>query len=119
MVLIGSLVGCNAEEQMSGPATPPVRSAVVLSSSDAVPERGSETKLRSFTRMRAAELWTLGALQDSAFAIGLKSPGKARGVYRGSILLSDAQIVAGIAATRSMAGVEIMRIDSLLPPVSG
>jgi hypothetical protein len=72
-----------------------------------VPARASNPKA-TFVRMEADSLWTLIAAGDGRAVIGLKSPGKQRGVYRGKRLISQQEERSVTAALRGQPGVTVL-----------
>lgn len=62
-----------------------------------------------------AELWRYVAAGEGRAAIGLKSPGTNRGVYRGRVLVDGADWSRGRAAVVAQRGVTLLRADTLLP----
>lgn len=62
-----------------------------------------------------AELWRYVAAGEGRAAIGLKSPGRNRGVYRGRVLVDGGDWDRGRAAVVAQRGVTLLRADTLLP----
>lgn len=104
--------GCDTDriERATSPARATIR-----------PATANHTMAVSPVAVWAAEtdssLWSVLAERDSAAAIGLKTPGSAKGVERGRVLMSVPQWRAMIAKLVRQPGVEILAVDSVHLPV--
>ena len=79
-----------------------------------VPGRG-EQQPGTLAELPDAELWRYVAAGEGRAAIGLKSPGRNRGVYRGRVLVDGGDWSRGRAAVVAQRGVTLLRADTLLP----
>src|SRR6476469_6113348 len=78
-VLIAAVVACDRSPEPVAPELKKV-TTVVMNASD-VPERGTDTGgLFSWDAAPDSDLWNAEASHDSVFTVGLKAPGRARGV---------------------------------------
>jgi subtilisin family serine protease len=62
-----------------------------------------------------AELWTYVQASEGRVVVGLKTPGVARGVWRGKVLVDRSQQAQGRAAVLAQPGVQLLSVDELLP----
>lgn len=80
---------------------------------DDVPSREEEQK-DSWGGMTTEALWAHGAAYDHVYLVGLKTPGRARGVWREKVLVTGQDVQAG-HRTLHMAGAEVIGTDPVLP----
>lgn len=78
-----------------------------------VPSRDEEQK-SSWGGMTTEALWTHSAAYDHTYLVGLKIPGKARGVWRDKVLVTPNDVQAGRRALL-IGGAEVVGMDSVLP----
>lgn len=71
----------------------------------------------TFIERSDAELWGLIQQGEGRAVIGLKKPGSARGTWRGSVLMDRASWLQGRSALLARAGIEILKVDEVLPTV--
>ncbi len=79
-----------------------------------VPGRGQQ-RPGTLADLPDAELWRYVAAGDGRVAVGLRSPGANRGVYRGRVLVGRSEWSQGRAAVAAQRGVTLLRADTLLP----
>ena len=94
----------------TAPAAPPAAAG----QGPQVPDR-SQHRPGTLADLPDAELWRYVAAGEGRAAVGLKSPGANRGVYRGRVLVSGADWSRGRAAVVAQRGVTLLRADTLLP----
>ncbi len=111
-------IGC-ADQIAAPPQTAGAAlNAIGLASQDDVPNRDASIgNLKSWANESDSALWQAGAKVNNRFTIGLKSPGKRRGIYRGVRLILDADLRAGYETLRHTPGVTVIAIDDALPLV--
>jgi hypothetical protein len=85
-----------------------------IEADEEVPPRGSATFLATAPE---SHLWMPIEESDRRAIVGLKAPTAARGVWRGTVLLDDAELGRAKADLVSVAGVEILDEDETLPAV--
>jgi serine protease len=69
----------------------------------------------NWTEMPAEELWTVIAHAGGEAHVGLKSPGRRRGIHNGVRLISSTEEVQGRQAVRAIAGVSLIQQDNRVP----
>jgi hypothetical protein len=79
-----------------------------------IPTR-SEERPGTLIDLPDAALWRHIAAADGMAVVGLKAPGRVRGVYRGELLLSRVEWRQAHRAVESERGVSVLEADDLLP----
>ncbi|HEV2146180.1 MAG TPA: S8/S53 family peptidase [Longimicrobiaceae bacterium] len=106
------LAACSDDTRDPSPVAPaePAASA----GQDPVPTR-SQQRAGTFVELSDAELWRYVAAAEGRATVGLKAPGKNRGVWRGQVLVDGAEWARGRTAVTAQRGVSLLRVDDLLP----
>src|SRR5437016_3488852 len=81
---------------------------------DTVPSRRSESD-HSYSRLTDAGVWRAIAAKGGKALVGLKSPGRARGVYRGQVLVSDGERQSHRNSLLARHGIALQRESNTLP----
>jgi len=117
LIAVGAMGACSAPDRVAAPAGhTPVAAAEVASSDDAEPPpREVRTYGIPLAAWNDSVMWAMVAKRDSLFAVGLKLPGKTRGLWRGSWLLTKQDRVAHLATLSRLTGLSAASIDPDLP----
>lgn len=111
-----ALTGC-----MDEPTSPrQASSEPSLSASDAAPDTiptYSEERPGTFVDMPDSLLWEHIEYSEHTAVVGLRKPGRNRGVYHGRVLMDRSQWERSRHAITSRPGVELIWADTLLPTV--
>lgn len=113
-----ALAGCADEptRPASAPATPSLSQTASASSTDTVPTYSQE-RPGTFVDMPDSLLWQHIEYSEGVAVVGLRKPGRNRGVYRGRVLMDRSQWQQSRHAVTSRPGVELIWADTLLPTV--
>ena len=108
-----TLAACS--DRSVAPTAPPANaSAARAAAGGPIPTRAEEHP-GTFADMPDAALWTHIAASDGVAAIGLRAPGAARGVWRGKVLIGQAERGEAERAVLAQQGVTLIRSDDLMP----
>jgi hypothetical protein len=77
----------------------------------------SQERPGTFADMADSLLWKHIEYSGNVAAVGLRKPGRTRGMYRGRLLMDRAELPQFSRAVTSSAGVELVWADTLLPLV--
>jgi subtilisin family serine protease len=88
----------------------------LAAANEQVPTRRQQ-RAGTFLDQSDAELWAAVQASDGRVAVGLKSPGANRGVWRGRVLMNATQRLQGRSAVLAQKGVQLLAVDELLPIV--
>ena len=98
---------------------PPPKNALDARSAASVDPQGVPARTQerpgTFLDMSDADLWGHIAAADGVAVVGLKAPGRARGVYRGELLLNRVEWSHARRAVEAQRGVVVLAADDLLP----
>lgn len=95
--------------------TGPTSNAGVISLAD-VPERGADiTGAKLWSDEPDSVLWEAASKVGNAFAIGVKSPGARRGIYKATRLVDQNVWAQAPEILGRKSGVEIYKVDDILP----
>jgi serine protease len=116
LVLLLVALGACADDAVR--TTPLEVDPAVLSASagQEIPSR-SEERPGTFLDLSDEELWERVSASGGVAAVGLKAPGRARGVYEGQLLLTRAQWSQARNAVTGRPGAQLLRADDLLPVI--
>ena len=92
-------------------------SSQVTGAAGGVPERPERSMASSFFTLSDSALWRMGAKSDSVFSVGVRSPGAARGTYRGQWLVSGLEQTSRVGALRQRQGITVVGYDTSLPRI--
>ena len=115
VLLAVALAACADDPTRTLPPEPGAASLSAAPQQD-VPSRREERPGTSLD-LSDAELWSHVAAGGRVAAVGLKAPGRSRGVYRDQILLSRSQWIQARNAVLGQRGVQLRLADDLLPVV--
>ncbi|HEX2093297.1 MAG TPA: S8/S53 family peptidase [Longimicrobiaceae bacterium] len=119
-VLLTSLVAlaaCADDPRDPSPLAPPDAPAASAAVQDPdVPPR-TQQRPGTFLELSDAELWRYIAEGEGRAMVGLKAPGRNRGVWRGRVLLDSGEWAQARNAVLGQRGVTLLRDDDLLPRV--
>jgi hypothetical protein len=107
-----SLLLAACDDSSPSDPNPAVSGSSAIAQQD-VPSRDEEQK-GSWGGMATQALWDHGAPYDHVYMVGLKLPGRARGVWRDKVLVTAEEVQAGRRALH-MAGAEVLSMDPILP----
>lgn len=93
----------------------PTRQASLNVPQGSAPPRGAETRLPQWSTQPDSLLFAHTATLDTVFAIGIKAPGRTRGVYRGQWLLDEVTWAGARSDLAVRSGVRVVFVDTLLP----
>lgn len=97
--------------------TAPDGVSAVLTSDD-VPERGADIKgAKLWSAESDSALWVAASKLGSAFAIGVKTPGARRGIYKATRLVDQHTWLQAREILVRQPGVEIYKVDTILPVI--
>ncbi|MBW3570987.1 MAG: S8/S53 family peptidase [Gemmatimonadetes bacterium] len=114
-VLALAVLAACSDGAPTGPGAPDLDPALAQASSQ-IPTR-QQQRAGTFVETSDAELWRFVQESGGHAVVGLKAPGAARGVWRGQVLVGRAAWTQGRAAVLAQRGVQLMRVDELLPTV--
>ncbi|HEX2210270.1 MAG TPA: S8 family serine peptidase [Longimicrobium sp.] len=112
MAAAGLLLGACDDRGTPGDLNPAL-SRTEAQDDASVPLREEEQR-DSWGGMTAEELWAHGEAYDHVYMVGLKMPGRRRGVWRERVLVTPQDVQAGRRSLH-MAGAEVISVDPVLP----
>ena len=114
VLALAALAACS-DGTPTGPGAPDLDPSLAQAGSQ-VPTR-QQQRAGTFVERTDAELWRYVQESGGHAVVGLKTPGAARGVWRGQVLVGTAAWSQGRAAVVAQRGVQLVRVDDLLPTV--
>lgn len=117
MVVAAMMVGagCAQDEPLRPSLKPAPQTAVPNVTED--PTNDFAPHLTRWGTLNDDSLWIRIRDAGGTADVGLRPPGKAKGMERGRVLLNRSQRAAQAAVVRAMPGVELLTADTLLPIV--
>lgn len=115
VLALAALAAC-ADGAPTGPGSPDLDPALAQSDGEPIPSRRQQ-RPGTFIEKSDAELWAYVQASGGRVAVGLKAPGAVRGTWRGKVLVDREGKARGRAAVLAQHGVELVRVDDLLPLV--
>ncbi len=110
LAALALLAACADDPRGASPVSPP---STAVQEQDAPPR--AQQRPGTFLEETDAQLWPHVAAGGGRAAVGLKAPGRNRGVWRGRVLVGQAEWAQGRAAVAAQRGVTLLRADTLLP----
>lgn len=121
IVALGALLGsaCSEPGEAVRPTspTPATASSQSTAGGGGIPERPERAMANSFFALSDTALWRMAAKSDSVFSVGIRSPGEARGTYRGQWLVSGLEQSSRVTTLRQRQGITVVGYDTSLPRV--
>lgn len=107
------LMGCS-DDSGHGLTAPAGVSAVVIP--DEIPERGADIKgAKLWSAESDSTLWLAASKLGNAFAIGVKTPGARRGIYKATRLVDQNTWLQAHEILARQPGEEVYKVDPILP----
>ena len=114
MMALAALAACS-DSTVPTAATPDAQPAAARAG-EQIPTRAQE-RPGTFADATDEQIWRVVSTGGGTATVGLKAPGAPRGVWRGKVLVSRSEWAQGRAAVLAQRGVEVVRVDELLPTV--
>ena len=109
------VAGCADNSEMITAPVPRSNTVTVTTDAQGVPDRLSEQNAPSYLGMTDQELFSKGERSNNVFFVGLKTPGRTRGYYKGLLLIDKQSQSSLTKQIGTIPEVEVIGLDSLLP----
>jgi len=117
LALLSLLAACSDEPRAGRSPVDPGESPGLAAAQDPQVPTRSQQRAGTLVELSDEALWRYVEAAGGRAAVGLKAPGKVRGVWRGQLLLDRGQWVQARNAVLAQPGVSLLRVDDLLPTV--
>jgi serine protease len=106
----------SCSDQANTPLTAPGSVSAAVGVLADIPERGADIKgAKQWADEPDSVLWAAANKVGNAFAIGVKTPGTRRGIYRATRIVDQSVWLQAPEILGRQAGVEIYKVDDILP----